>query len=236
MSLLTICQNVGYEVGFDIPSIIAASTDQVALQLKRLCNREGKTLAQQSPPWQKLVKEGSITLATADQDYVLPSDFEYIIPDTTWNRSTDREVINPISSADWQYFKAWSSVAGLNLRARIRNGQIEFEQTITSAMNGQTIYYEYVHKYWCSSDGTTADQSAFAADTDVSLIDEEILTQGVVWRFKRQKGLDWETDFQDYSLLLRKKLAREAGSRTLDMTGDFGRSVGVNVPENGYGA
>jgi hypothetical protein len=233
MSLLTLCQDVAYEVGFPAPDSIVGNTDQTAQQLFRLANREGEALSQ-AHNWQVLTEEGSITLVTADQDYALPGDFRYIVPMTTWNRSDKRIVINPVTSEQWQFLKGWTTINGLNLRARIRGNEMEFEQTIAAGDNGKSIYFEYLSKNWAADSGGTS-QHKFQADTDTGRLDEELITQGVVWRFKKAKGLDWEPDFQEYTNLLNKKKARDGGARKLSMGGERIHTVGVNVPDKGFG-
>jgi hypothetical protein len=234
MSLLSICQDVAYEVGFPAPASIVNNDTQDAQQLLRLANREGESISQ-AHPWQILKEEGNVTLVTSDQDYSLPADFRYIIPMSTWNRSDKRIVINPMTSQEWQFLKGWTTINGLNLRARIRNNELEFEQTITSAENGEEIYFEYISKYWAETSGGTS-QHKFQADTDVGRIDEELITQGVVWRYKKAKGLDWEPDFTEYMGLLSTTKARDGGSRSLNLGGSSIKSVGLNVPDRDYGS
>jgi len=235
MSLLTICQNVADEVGFSSPASIINNEDQLAQQLLRFANRAGKELAKH--PWEILVKEDTITLVTSDQDYALATDFSYILPSTTWNRDNKRQVVNPITSQQWQFLKAWTSIQGLNLRARIRNNQLEFEQTIGASENGETIAYEYVSTYWVtSSGGSSADQESFLADGDTSVIDEELLTQAVLWRFKKIKGFDdWQQDKIDYELYKRKLMSQDGGARIVNL-GDtrFYSGLGVNLPEQDF--
>jgi len=229
MTLLSIVQDAADEIGWDRPSTVVGNSD--ANQVLRLLNREGEALS--SWPWEILVKEDTFTLATSDQDYALASDFRYLIPSTQWNRDNKRAIIW-LNSQEWQFFKGWTTVNGLNLRARIRNGQMEFEQTIGAADNGKTIAYEYVSKNWTADSGSTAQQK-FAADSDTSVLDEELLTLGLVWRFKKAKNLpDWQIDFQDYQNEVRQAKARDGGSRILR----FGRGpvqhLGVNTPEGNF--
>lgn len=233
MSLLTICQNAAKEVGFSAPSTIVGNTDQTAMQLFRLANKEGEILSRDD--WQILKKEETFTLVTSTQTYDLPSDFRYIIPSTTWNRDNRRMVINPLTSEEWQFLKGWTQIQGLNLRARIRNNKLEFEQTITSADNGKTIAYEYISDYWAQTSGGTA-QAKFQADSDTALLDEELITQGVVWRFEKAKGLDFQANYIDYMNLKKKILARDGGSRKLFFgEGEFTGKLGINLPDRGYG-
>lgn len=236
MTLLTIAQDAADYIGFTRPGSIIGATSDTARRLLSMCNREGEFLSQDEPPWNELVIEGSITLVTADQDYALPTDYRHMIPDTTWNRESSRRVITPISPSQWQFYKAWDTVDGINFRARIRNSQLEFEQTITAADNGTVITFEYISKYWAISDGTgSADQTRFANDADTVVFDEELFTQGVIWRLEKSTGLDWKDSFTMYEKLKRKKLARSNSARTLDRTGNsFGRYLGVNVPDDDY--
>ena len=131
MSLLTICQDASDAVGFTRPASIINNSDQTARQLLALANAEGEQLSK-SKNWSVLVEEHTFTLTTADQDYALPADFRWIVPNTTWDRDDNRIVLNPITGQEWQYLKAWATVSGLNRRARIRDGQLEFEQTIAT--------------------------------------------------------------------------------------------------------
>lgn len=236
MSLLTICQDVAAACGFGRPSSVINNTDTTALQLLALCQQEGDQLSK-SKNWSVLVEEHTFTLSTADQDYALPADFRWIVPNTTWDRSDDRVVLNPITGEEWQFLKAWTAVAGLNRRARIRGGQLEFEQTITSADNGKTIAFEYLSKYWADISAGGTPKARFTLDTDVSLIDEELFKLGVLWRFRRAKGLSYESELAEYVTQLNLTKSGDGGSRRINMGGsNFTGIQDPNVPETGYGS
>jgi hypothetical protein len=232
MTLLTICQNAADDIGFPRPSTVIGNTDQNAQQLLRLANKEGKALSK------ALKREAVITLATADQDYALPSDFGWIIPTTAWNRDTNRRVLIPLTSSEWQLSKGHESTWGLNLRARIIVNQVVFDQPITAAENGQGVYYEYISSNWCqSADDPPVTQSAWADDTDTARLDEELITLGVIWRFKKAKGLpDWRDDFLEHKNQKDKIIARDGGMRKLCFGESSSESsMGINVPDAGYG-
>lgn len=229
-SLLTICQNVADEVGFSRPSTIVNNTDATAKQLYRLANRTGHALKRTG--WQVLRADHTFTLATATQTYALPADFGYIVPNTTWDRSDDREVLNPLSPQQWAFSKGWGLVTGLNRRARIKGGLLEFDQTVTSADNGKTIAYEYVSDYWAESSGGT-DQAQFSADTDVSKLDDELMTLGIIWRFKKAKGLDYADDLAEYAQLLNHLKATDGGATSLSLNSRR-MSLDPNISEGSF--
>jgi hypothetical protein len=143
-------------------------------------------------------------------------------------------VLNPVTPQEWEYLQAWSTTAGLNLYARIHGSQLVFQQTITAAQNGETVAYEYISNKWCQSSLSVA-QSAWAADTDTAKLDEELITQGVVWRFKKAKGLDWEGDFLEYKNQRDRLIARDGGMRKLCFGGYEEDPVGQTIPDQGYG-
>ncbi len=234
MTLLTICQNVVDEVGFNKINIIAGNNSKDARQLLQFANREGDSLSR-AKRWNALTSEHLFVLVDGIQSYDLPSDFRFIVPSTTWDRDNNRMVATPLNSKEWQYFKGWASIGGMNRRARIRNNKIEFEQAITAADAGNTIAFEYISKYWAQTDGGVA-KAKFTLDNDIPRLDEELITLGIKWRFKKEKGLDWEEDFAEYKLLKMEAMARDGGARTLQFCEpDDLIQFGVNIPDINYG-
>lgn len=193
MSLLTLVQSAAYMLAIPPPSSIVGSTDITALHLLHLANEEGRSLAGRHN-WTAITQEKTFTTtAAAAQTNSIPSDFDRMIPETIFNRTTKRRIIGPISSDEWQQVQASTSTF-INPVFRIRLGTIYIYPTPAS---GQTAAYEYVSKNWCEASGGT-DQAAWAADTDLGLLDEKLMTLGIVWRFKHAHGMDASGDRQMY--------------------------------------
>lgn len=234
MNLLTLCQTAMDEIGFSRPSIVASSTDTDARQLLALANREGTFLAERKA-FSKLVKEYTFVLVAAQQDYDLPSDFNWLIPDTLWNRDDRRAAIGPMDSGEWQYLKGWNFVNGLNMRFRIYNGKLRFDQTITSDDAGKTLAFEYVSTHWVlAADGTTTKEKC-TLDTDTFVLDDELMIMGLKWRFKKAKGFDWQEDYAEYKAHSDLLLARDGGQRRIQLAGSRLPEFGVNTPEGSVG-
>ena len=79
--------------------------------------------------------------------------------------------------------------------------------------SGDTIAYEYVTKNWCQSSGET--QSQWSADSDTALIDDELHTIGIIWRFKKSKGFDYSEDFRTYELQVAQAILRDGAKPRL---------------------
>ena len=75
-----------------------------------------------------------------------------------------------------------------------------------------TATFPYISNAWArAADGTA--RAWFEADTDAFTIDERLLTLGLIWRWKAQKGMEYGEDMATYEQALSQAQARDAGSR-----------------------
>jgi len=213
VSLLTIVQAAADRISIPRPSAVIGSSDQQVRQLSSLADQEGRELARRAM-WQALTKEKTFTsIASETQTGAIPSDFDRMVPGTFFNRTRKRMVTGPLSSQEWQDLKGRTVVVYFDA-FRIRNDALLLQPTPPA---GETYAFEYVSMEWCeSSDGAT-DRSAWAADTDVAKLDEEIITLGVIWRFLRMKGLDYSEAFRTYEVQVTQMIARDGAKRSLNM-------------------
>lgn len=196
MTLLSIAQAVADEIKDTRPTSVVSNSDPTVQMYLRLANRVGKQLMKKVV-WQILRKEKTFTaLATETQTSILPSDFDRFVPETFWDRTNRRLMIGPISATKWQSLKA-SSYADANRQFVLRGDAILVIPTFSA---GESLAFEYVSNLWCESSGGTG-QTAFAADTDVSLIDEELIIRGMKFCYLTDEGLPnvaAQRDFMDY--------------------------------------
>jgi hypothetical protein len=233
MSLLTIVQQAASLIGIARPTVVATATDPTVTLLYGLAQEEGEELARYGD-WRALRKEKTFTTIAAETqtDTPIPTDLAGIIDGTIWNRSARRPLYGPYTAAEWQQYKSgltFPVVDGFTLR-----GTAWLMQPIPAA--GLTIAYEYRSSNWCQS-SSLVPQSAWAADTDTALISERLMRLGVVWRFKQKRGLEWQTDHENYLSECDGELARDKPRRIIDMKygGPPARVPGIVVPD-GYWA
>lgn len=193
MTLLTIAQAVADEIKDTRPTSVVNNADPTVQMYLRLANRVGKQLMKKVP-WQVLRKEKTFTaLSTETQTSILPSDFDRFVPETFWDRTNKRLMIGPISGTKWQSLKA-IQYASANRQFVLRGSAI---LVIPTFDGGESLAFEYVSTQWCESSGGTA-QTAFAADTDVSLIDEELIVRGMKFCYLTDEGLPNGAALQDF--------------------------------------
>ena len=77
---------------------------------------------------------------------------------------------------------------------------------------------EYVSKNWIlDTDGTTG-KATWAADTDTLRLPEILYVQGVRWRWKSSKGLEYAEDMATYERELERRIAADRLARPISMT------------------
>lgn len=212
MSLLTIAQQALREIGeFEVPATVISNSNPTATQLLALAQREGRELSRRHY-WQALVTEKTQTLTADDESYALPTDARFVLQATYHDRTNKYPMTGPLNAGDWQRLKAEDFGAQKNIFFRVRGDEILIYPTPTAT---DTIAYEYVSDKWCKSSGGTA-QNAWAADTDLGRLDEEVMTSGIIWRFLQAKGLPFAPQRQEYETLVLRAIARDNNAPTLN--------------------
>lgn len=234
MSLLTIVQNTCDMLGLSRPAIVISSSDNQVRQLLALSNFGAKQLAREND-WAVLTKEHTFSTANADADYAFPSDFDRIAFQTAWDRSNYWEVREALPGFLWQWLKSGLVVQpGLRKSYRIKSqgnaNQFFIDPTPTAT---ESMVYEYFSTNWCQSAGGTA-QSAWAADSDTALLDEELLTADLIYRWRRAQRLAWEDDYQEVQRRLEILKAQDKGASVLSMNGIRWTLGEANIQDGDY--
>jgi hypothetical protein len=233
MTLLTICQDAANIIGITAPNSVTASTDTSVIQLEASVNQEGRAQVQKYG-WQVLVKEAShTTLAAESQGTMISiaSDFGRFSNDTMWNRTTNRRYYGPITDSRWQQILAVVS-GGITNYFRIRGGNLLMHPTPTA---GESVKFEYVSKYWVdTTGGSTADADKFSGDSQTTVLEEELIVLGVVWRFLKLKGLPYDQQYVDYQNRVSEYTGHDGASPILRMGGARRAILALNEPEGNY--
>ena len=229
MTALTLIGKACARLGVTVPGAVFSSTDTQVIQLRNLMNQEGQELGTRHP-WTALTTEKTFTtVATSIQTSAIPSDMAWYINDTMWNRTTDQKVRGPLTSQEWQQEQAIST-AVIYPSFRFRGGDLLMLPTPTA---GQTVAYEYISLNWAETSGGSG-LSAMTADTDVGILDEGLITLGVICRFLQAKGLDYAEAFRTYQMEVNKAVARDGGSKTYLIGGGYTPYYYGNIPDGGW--
>lgn len=234
MTMLTIVQDACLSLGLSSPSAVVGQSGYT--QLLALLNLEGKDLASRAP-WYKLRRRNTFTLSTSSTNQgamnstvVTAGDFDYMLQGTFYNTTTDMPIDGPISDMDEEEQTA-SGFSGPYQQWTIRGGDLYIFPQPTSA---DATAFQYISKFWCQASGGTK-KAAFTVDTDTGILDENLLTLGLIWRWRRANGMDYAEEFRTYEDRVHSAIAREVGGRKLYMDAPRGTKYGIVIPQTGYG-
>ena len=222
MSFLTIIQNAADEIGIAQPATGIGNANPEALKLIRYADKVGNNLMR-AFPWQALTKEQTFTsVATETQTSILPSDFDRFIPESFWNRTDINIITGPITMNEWQGLKAVDYDNTEVRKFRYRGDDVLIIPTMDA---GDSLAFEYVSKNWVDIAAGGTPKASFTIDTDVGLIDEELITRGVIYEFLQGEGLPSAhaaKSYMDYYKLMTKN---DRPASSVVATGDiFGGS------------
>lgn len=235
MTLLTICQDALKRItGWEIPGSIVANTDETAEACLALVNEGGRELAL-FHDWQDLILTHTVTTTSGTATYALPNDFRKVAPETTWDRTNDWQMWGPQTASNWAWLQSANVTSTLRRRFAIRAGVFTVYPTPTTG--GDTLVFDYYSKNWCESTSGTG-KTAFTLDSDVPVLDEELHTLDLKWRFLHAKGSPYAeakaafVDYRDRLLTTQGKPVLQVRGHTLGPEDRFDQ----NVPESDYGA
>lgn len=210
MSLLTIVQDACDQIqGISRPTEVVASSDAGLQQMLRLLNMGGRILARDHD-WNALVKVRTFTgIAAQAQTGEPPTAFDRFVGEgRIYNVDTDRPLIGTQSQ------DKFNNLTLLDL------GGVDFYWTLIAGVVNITpapavtnsFKYPYISKNWVRPSGNsddTNDKAVFNVDTDTSLLNEELHTMDLVWRWKHAKGLEYAEDMQTFEREKSRLMARD---------------------------
>jgi len=233
MSLLTLVQRFCDRNDINSPTTVIGSADSQVLQIRGMLEEEGNDLGKRGN-WNELTFEALHTsLATESQgaiSTIASNGFRDIKPDTFWNRTLKLPLII-FSAVEWAAQKGFVTTAP-RYGVRVRGGVLLASPVPTA---GDTWAFEYISKNWIlGADGTTYKQF-FTLDTDTMLLPEELLTLGLRWRWKKEKGFDYAEDFRTYEMQVNQALSSNGLPKRLNMSNDsMNHSSGVIIPQGNW--
>ena len=196
------------ECGFSTYNLFVGASEPEPLQVLGLAQRELMDLSRSN--WQVLEKTYEIELTGADS-YPLPADYRKFIFDTAF--SNTHRMSFPASDSAWSYYKISGRDGGGRYMMRIVNNRLE----VMSQDIGTKIRVHYFSKAAVLKDNGLM-KTRFESNNDMIVLDDDLFMMGVIWRFNRAKGLEWESLKADYRRHRRNLLGTDRSSQTIVMT------------------
>ncbi len=217
------------------PSAWVTATQFQWMELKDFLEETAEELLDRVD-WPPNIGASATISGTGATTYSLPSDFKRLMRDpmAVYESSNTRRACVPVSSDGvWQYLDDVGS-AGAYRYFRVEGDEedgftIDFERALDS---GETVYVQYVKDRWLKTSGN--DSKVWTTEEDTLLLPSRLIELGVVWRFRRRKGLGYQDVYSEYEMRL-ARLANDYRNRRKIVYGDPGAEVHpMRVPVPDY--
>lgn len=194
MSLLTIAEGLAKNVGLEVPDVVISSPNREWAEAVEFCNLVGEELARRVD-WGALNTSVTLTGDSTNKTFPLGTYFARVGPGISVKTSSGG-IIRPLTRAEWG---SLTPVEGVPRYFLLEGRNLTLWPYLAT---GETVAVQGQTKAWCSN-GT----AEWSADSETSLIDEDLMLRGLIVRWRRQKGMD----YADYEAEYEATLAELAG-------------------------
>jgi hypothetical protein len=243
-ALLQILSNAAAECSVTRPETVINNADEDVRRLLQMSRKGGRQMVKMAD-WTVLQRLHTITTDSANTtgEYALPDDYGRLLGETVWDRSGQRPMAGPVNPQEWQNLKS-SGFGGSNIyekfriyRASTGVGRSVYIHPVPT-VSAETRAFEYISKHWCVNEDLVTTQDDWVADSDVAILDQDLLTLDLIVRFKRSIGLDFTSEAQELEDMLSTEKGQDRPSPAVSLNSHTRlHLIGwANVPEQGYGS
>lgn len=226
MTLLTIIQDAAIRCGIKAsPSDVTQAFTSSDADIQQLVafSRDTGVDCYERHDWRNLKIQGQITGDGSSTQFTLPADFQRIETSDKYpfgrfvSATTPAIPISgPVSDQFLQELKAYPGTTAYPVW-RLIGGAVEVWPALAST---EVLEFWYNSRNWILNANGSTRQVTWAADTDTSLINEDTIMKGTVWRYKASKGLDYAEAFRDYETSLERNAGQDGAGRTVQLSGN----------------
>jgi len=203
MTILTAIQEACLALALSKP-LTALDDDPTAMRLLGFAHEAGDDIAKRGD-WRRMLE----TTSAAAGPIALPADFERLVPGGAVNiiLPSPSPVRGPLSSDQMAAISSGRFGATAACYYTMRGSTI----VLSRALSGETVSVDWVRRQWITDDTGTVYRLRAAADADVLLFPDRLLTKGVIWRFKRETGLQYQDEMAEWEADLAMHLRQDRG-------------------------
>lgn len=238
MTLLSAVNDAQRLLSLAVTSAIVSDGQETQNLLFALAKAEAAELLERDEydfPALRRTKTFTMTTSATLQSSGKPTDFQRAVPETFWNRTQHKKIMGPLNDQEWAIANGSSVSSATWQSAMFRYDGLHIYPAPSAADTGA---YDYIINTPVQATGGGAYKTNFTVDTDVYLLDDRVLTLGVVWRYKQAKGREYAEDLKNYEMALAAKVRSDRGAaRNLTIApADIDWPVDALVPDSGFGS
>ncbi len=211
MTVLSAIQRACTPIGLGVPAAVFSSTEREHLELQDVANTVALDIAD-FYDWQKLKTLATITGDGTTTAFNLPSGYSRMLKKAELRASTfPGSPLEHITDTDeWLRIVVSGLTAGIG-QWTIYNNQIHILPALANAATAKFFHITDLIVHPASG----ANKTRFDMDTDTFLLDEVCLEKGIIYLWKRNKGLPYSEELQDFNDSLSERAGNDKGSKIL---------------------
>lgn len=227
MTVLSAIQDACAVIGIDQPDAVFSATAREFYEIRALANEMAERI-RAAHDWQVLQRRHTLTGDGSTEDFALPADYDRMLKDTKlWSSRIETPLTHITSRDRWLELdiRSYEFVIGVWI---LYGGELHIKPAMVT---GETAQFFYVSQN-IVADSSGTPKVAFTADSDVLRVDERLLSLGMIWQWRANKGLPYAEDMANYEALLAKRIADDKGARVLTVgRRRMTKGVAVSYPQ-----
>lgn len=166
--------------------------------------------------WQALTREAVFHTYEGKRDYLIDNivpDFHSLVNGTLYIVDENKKVIGAITEEKWTD----EVIGGSSDAFKIQNNMIRFVKD----MGCSEIHFTYKSNAICVDGKTGEPKKTITKNTDIPIFDEYLVKLGIIWRWNKRSGMDYQEEFNEYERELNKSFAETKASGDIKLASTF---------------
>lgn len=231
-TLLQVVQEFCKRQGLTVPTSVVTSTDDQIVQILGLLN-EGLDELAATFKWPQLEVEATFTSTAYENQGTMETiapGFMALIPDTFWSLSKRLPANGSISPQDTQQLKVYGRASALTNFRQV-GPELHF---VPAGPAGLQYRFEYRTRYLVRS-ATGQPKQYFTADTDQTVLPDNLYVLDLRWRWRMEKGLSYAENMSTLNLVRKQCFVDSKSAPALRMGGYASSAApGIVVPAGSW--
>lgn len=210
MTILSVIQDVAPVIGIAVPDAVFASTTREHVEIKSLANEMAVRIGK-AHDWSLLRTLQTYTGDGSTEAFALPSDYLRMLKKANlWSSAYQTPLTHVLDTDRWleMDIRAFDFVIGA---WSMLGGNIEIKPTMATGVTAK--FYYLTNKVVISN--ASEQKTTFTADTDSFRLNERLLTLGMIWQWKANKGQSYGEDMANYEAALEQAIGEDKGSKVI---------------------
>lgn len=210
MTVLSVAKDAALALPLTQPTSIFSSSNREDKELARIANRVAKQIMRDYA-WQALMVQKTYTGDGTSEAFALPSDYDRMLEGADMWSSRWQWPFNHISDLNLWLELQVTPYTFVDGNWTVYGDEFHFLPVMAS---DETLKFWYVSKNYAKDSNGVA-KASFTADTDTFRLGEDVLELGIIYHWKKDKGLPFEEHMREYETLLAQRAKADRGANSV---------------------